>query len=254
MAVESVTVPFTDPNGKAIIGQNAIDARIWGTYKNTYKNTDEVPAWFTEALKAGNGTFTSTSDNPKAQKAAKMLGGSNSWVVSKDKIVIKYKKDKKLDDKELTVPKPKSTEMAWVTLTEGKDWFVNGECYIFWCGVQQKWHMTGRDDLYYRVGTDETETDDVPEKGWYCCSGFEKNGIKPKTPIFAHGGFPDTSGEKTGKDGAIIERITGEKDDAFTERKNNIHNYYVKFDFQIKRESFASASKRLRLGQQHHRE
>merc|ERR1711964_267511 len=165
------------------VGQNAIKAGIPGTY--TKPKGKDAPDWFTKALDAGNGTFESTSD------AAKMLGGSNSWVVSKTEVKITYKQSKKAENpdkyKDKTLDK-KST--PWATLTEGRDWFVNGECAIFWCGVQQKWHMTGPDGLYYRRGTDETSTEEVPKDKWYCCTGYNGGGNARKSK-FAVGGVPE---------------------------------------------------------------
>merc|ERR1711964_452974 len=189
------------------VGQNAIKAGIPGTY--TKPKGKDAPDWFTKALDAGNGTFESTSD------AAKMLGGSNSWVVSKTEVKITYKQSKKAENpdkyKDKTLDK-KST--PWATLTEGGDWFnkknVNGECTIFWCGVQQKWHMTGPDGLYYRRGTDETSTEEVPNDKWYCCTGYNGGGTETK-PTFAVGGVPKATLKKFRGKAGIKDGSTGGK-------------------------------------------
>jgi len=62
-------------------------------------------------------------------------------------------------------------EAGWKEITGGRPHYVkanNGNYIIFFCAIQNKWHMCGPDGIYYRVnGKDEL----LPEAGWYSQKG-----------------------------------------------------------------------------------
>jgi len=56
--------------------------------------------------------------------------------------------------------------------------YVNGDCIIFFCAIQNKWHMCGKDGIiYYRV--DNGETAALPSFGW---NSIKMKGAKDAAP------------------------------------------------------------------------
>jgi len=145
-----------------------------------YTETEVVPEWFEKGdvekyfkPKKGGTDCPSTSDGikwtpetscPACNKknrddCKKCVKDANGKIVKPTGKLYHKKRSATLDLK------------GWKEITGGRPHYVkenNGNYIIFFCAIQNKWHMCGPDGIYYRVnGKDEL----LPEAGWYSQKG-----------------------------------------------------------------------------------
>jgi len=142
--------------------------------QGTYKMTNAAPEWFAPICEGEE--VTKLPGSTPTALYEKMLGGSNGYTISGEKVVINYEASKSKQHETLPCS-PEwetdySTQTAWATLTQGKETYESEGRYIFYCGVQGKWHMCGIDNLYYRFNS---KSQDVPnglsQDKWYSLKG-----------------------------------------------------------------------------------
>jgi len=61
---------------------------------------------------------------------------------------------------------------GWKKITDNRPHYVKenngtGNCIIFFCVIQNKWHMCGPDGIYYRVNGTKCKDNLLPEAGWF---------------------------------------------------------------------------------------
>merc|ERR1711964_292457 len=99
------------------------------------------------------------------KKLANIYNYNNDEVVTA--MLRKYCDNCKTKGKILLKPVTATRDLeGWKKITDNRPHYVNKEkgCIVFFCAIQNKWHMYGPKGIYYRV--DDNGKTELPKKGW----------------------------------------------------------------------------------------
>jgi len=164
------------------------------TGKYTKAAADAVPEWYTnedvkQYFKGGTDYETTSNSitwtpqksctecvNPKSagEHAGKYFDkaankGAGEWIKYNDQKPLRANckncdKTGKIPEDPVTAARNKE---GWKKITGGRRHYVNGDCIIFFCAIQNKWHMCGANGIYYRNNDGrKSKTEPLPKSGW----------------------------------------------------------------------------------------